>query len=102
MTRRRVLISETATRDVVDTGTYLARHSPDASERFPLAVLSTAQLLAESPGLGRPWDPARSPYRMAPVKGFPVWIIFYEADDRRLVVVRVPHGARDLPRALGL
>jgi toxin ParE1/3/4 len=42
---------------------------------------------------------ARDPYRFAVVRGFP-YIVIYDASTRPPTIVRVVHGARDLPEVL--
>jgi toxin ParE1/3/4 len=49
-------------------------------------------------GVPRP-DLADPPYRFVMVTGFP-YVIVYNADRRPPMIVRILHGARDLPEVL--
>ncbi len=40
--------------------------------------------------------------RVVLIRGFESWQVFYSVRDDRVRVERVLHGARDLPKALGL
>jgi toxin ParE1/3/4 len=49
-------------------------------------------------GVSRP-DIARDPYRFLALSGFP-YVVVYNAERRPPLIVRVVHGARDLPDLL--
>ena len=64
------------------------------------AVRSLARHLGDHPMVGtrRP-ELALDPYRFAVVQGFP-YIVVYDASTRPPTIVRIIHGARDLPEVL--
>lgn len=72
--------------------------NPDAGERFCDAVERALGLLATHPQIG-----AKSGFRHAPqvrkwvVREFPNYLLFYEDRADGVVLVRLLHGARDLP-----
>ena len=82
------------------TRTALRMKHPDAGERFLAAVDGTAKQLLAQPELGRCRPEVKSGLRSWPVEGFGNWIIFYRLEKESLRLVRLLHGARDLPRAL--
>ena len=98
---RRVVFRPAGAVDLDCIVLYLSESSVSAAERFGDAVRATAEWLAKYPGAGHRVDlgdqkpDARRQYG---VRGFPAYLMFYRHDGRRLIVVRVIHGARDLPR----
>jgi toxin ParE1/3/4 len=75
----------------------------DAARRYQKAWQSAFDTLAEMPGLGAPRDygnPKFTGVRVWPVPGFKNYLIFYQFTEVELNVLRVLHGARDIPRLL--
>lgn len=76
----------------------------DIAERYLDAVQATVRVLQEQPDLGRlrKFRAARlHGLRSMTVRGaFRVHLVFYRVEDATLVVFRVMHGMRDLPRRL--
>lgn len=84
---------------------YLAYwlESPSLAERFAGSVGDSVGLLLESPEAGRVRFDSPSlggELRSWAVTGFPAHLIFYRPGPDDLLVVRLLHGARDLPRLL--
>ena len=95
-----------ARRDLTEQASYLAENaSPSVAERFLDAVEQTAAGLAAMPRKGRIWKSARfeaksEELRVWKVAGFPKILIFNRPESSGISVVRVLHGARDLPPLL--
>jgi toxin ParE1/3/4 len=89
-----VLRTSKANLDLIHIGLTIAESNPVAADRLLDAVDKTCQLLATQPGMGR-----RRPELAANVRSFPVgqYIIFYREVPEGIQVLRVLHGARDLP-----
>ena len=105
MARRnaRLIKRPQATRDIVEIAVFIARDSPRASSRFLNAVERTFAQLARVPRIGRvyPLDhPTLSDIRCFQVSGFASYLIFYRVVDGVVEVLRVIHGARDIPTLL--
>lgn len=72
--------------------------NPDAADRFCNAIERALALLAAHPQIG-----ARAGFRHAPsvrkwvVQPFRNYLLFYEARPEGIVLIRLLHGARDLP-----
>jgi len=72
--------------------------NPDAGERFCDAVERALNLLAEYPQAG-----TKAGFRHAPqvrkwvIQPFPNYLLFYEDRPDGVLVIRLLHGARDLP-----
>ena len=97
MTRFRLTpLAEADLEKIVD---YVAGEaSPDRAEAVLADILSTAERLAESPGIGH----ARPDLSDEDVRFWSVhrYLIVYHPDSAPLEIVRVVHGARE-PGALG-
>jgi toxin ParE1/3/4 len=72
-------------------------------DRFIRAVRKTLDLLVAAPRLGRIRrfrNPLLQGIRSWPVEGFSQQLVFYRASATEIEVVRVIHGARDIPTLL--
>ena len=95
----RIHIREVAKQDVAEQWDYLRERSPDAAERFVVAVKETFDRLLRMPGLGRQREydnPALVGIRMRAVGGFEKYLIFYRQTDDGIEVIRILHSARDI------
>lgn len=99
MTTLRVLPA--ADRDTDEAADYYATTaSLDVALRFLAAVSACYEFLLENPLVGSTvsaFDARLSELRFWRVKGFEDYLVFYRALPEHLEVVRVLHGARDLP-----
>ncbi len=80
--------------DLIEIGLRIAAENPEAADRWLQLIDQKCQLLASMPQMGR--DRAD----LAPnLRSFPVgdYLIFYRPDSDGVVVIRVLHGARNLP-----
>src|SRR5947209_1858440 len=91
---RAIQVSLQARRDLEEIEEYISKDNPDAASRWLSTLREKCLLLSEQPGIGR----NRSDL-MANLRGFPVgsYIIFYRAVGSGIQIVRVLHGARDIP-----
>jgi toxin ParE1/3/4 len=89
-----VQFSIEASRDLEEVKNYISRDNPDAAVRLILLIREKCTLLAQQPGIGRDRSDILSGLR-----GFPVgnYVIFYQPTNDGIAVVRVLHGARDIP-----
>ena len=74
-----------------------------AAERFERAVRSEYARLKAFPHMGRAREfrgRELRGLRSCPLTGFPSWLVFYRVRGETVEIVRLLHGARDLPRAL--
>jgi toxin ParE1/3/4 len=82
---------------------YLTNAGHDVAERFLAAVEETARRLLDRPGIGARRSfrhPGLQDLRMHPVRGFDRHLIFYRERDDGIELVRVLHGARDIPSVM--
>ena len=97
--RRRFTLASPAKRDLVDIWTWIAISSGGARADSILERLrESCALLARNPRIGRERPEIREGVRSFAVSPH---VIFYEANQRGVRVLRVVHGARHLARALG-
>ena len=101
----RVVISPDADRDVEEQAVYIGHDSLQAAVRFQEAFARAIHDLTEMPLLGPVWESGRGQVqglRMWRVPGFEKHLIFYQPIDAGITIVRVLHGARDIPYLLDL
>lgn len=87
--------------DLLQHFIYIGEENLDTAERFLSAVEDALAKLSEMPGMGPTrafTKPELRDVRSWPVKGFQNYLIFYRATEKRLEVMRVVHGARDVDR----
>jgi len=76
----------------------LGEANPTAADGFCDAVERALKLLAQHPQLG-----VKAGFRHAPrvrkwvIREFPNYLLFYEDQTDGLLIIRLLHGARDLP-----
>lgn len=93
------LISPEALQDMSDIHNYIAMDDPDAADRVVQAFEQNVSLLATQPELGQ-LKPRLRGLRMWVVTEFPNYLMFYRERNGVLEIVRVLHGARDVPSIL--
>ena len=86
--------------DLVAIDVDIRRANPAAADRVLDAITTTLQLLAELPMIGRSREELAPGLRSLPVKRYGMYLIFYRPSPDGIQVIRVTHGARDLPREL--
>jgi toxin ParE1/3/4 len=90
--------------DLIGCYAYLGEEaSAQTADRFLNAVDKTLTLIAKSPGIGTPHQtnkPQLAGLRSFPVSKFKRYLLFYQAFDDRIELVRVLHGARDIRTVL--
>ena len=99
MTRAAVL-SPRARRDLLEAAHWIAKDNPKAAAGLRDAVVAAARRIGEHPEIGvlRP-ELADDPVRFVMLTGYP-YIVVYDADGTPPLILRVLHGARDLPEVL--
>lgn len=92
----RVRKTRAARRDYSDIWNYIARDNPDAADRVVRSFDERLELLARLPGVGRARDEL-----MPGVRSFAVgsYVLFYREANGGIELLRVLHGARDIPAA---
>jgi len=96
----RVELREAAVLDVTAIFEFLAFASPGSSPTFIRALEEAILRLSDHPRIGHPVDqrhPRLRGVRSWPVPGFPSIFVFYVPSGAGVSIVRVLHGARDLP-----
>ena len=102
----KIIRSEDVLRDIADIHLFIAVENPDAAERFLAALRLSFRTLAQWPEIGPRYQSNRAELaglRFWPVRRFTNYLIFYRviAKSGQLHIVRVLHGARDVPQVLG-
>lgn len=97
---RKATWSEPAELDVAEACDYLSMTSPELVSRFLGALEETLTFLVENPEVGKPRESQEARMqgiRSWAVRAFSSYLVFYTVTHDGLRVVRLLHGARDLP-----
>jgi toxin ParE1/3/4 len=93
------LVKARARADLKRHWRYIARDNPEAADRLLDAAEETFELLARSPGIGSERSFRKLVgIRSRAVRGFHNYLVFYQTNQETVVILRVLHGMRDLPR----
>jgi toxin ParE1/3/4 len=91
------LLSPRAEDDLIKAMRWIARDNRSAARRLRQLISEAAVRIAEHPQVGiRRLDIASGQYRFLPLTGFP-YVIVYHAEKIPPRIIRVLHGARDIP-----
>lgn len=93
----RVLLTRQAEADLLEIWSYVAADNPAAADDLLDDVDATCARLADAPHSGRLRGELAPNLRSLPVGNY---VIFYRPEEDWVVVIRVLHGARDLPELL--
>lgn len=100
---RRIAVTPRASLDLDEQVAYMAKDNLNAALRFFDSARQTFSQLAQTPGIGRPYEvsnPRLLGLRKWSVKGFEKHLIFYRLQDDCIEVVRILHAARDISTIL--
>ncbi len=95
-----VVFNPVAVTDLDDITGYIAQDSLVAANEVRQDVLSTAERLGQHPAIGiRPRFSAQrfAGIRFLPADHFPTYLLFYHELEDEIEVLRILHGARNLP-----
>ena len=106
MKQLKIIRSGESVHDIADIHLFIAVENPDAAERFLAALRLSFRTLAQWPEVGPRYQSNRAELaglRFWPVRRFANYLTFYRvtAAPRRLHIIRILHGARDVPQVLG-
>jgi toxin ParE1/3/4 len=87
-------VSDAASADLEEIWLFIAQDDPDAADRFLQNLVSRFPTLASMPLMGRLREELAVRLRSFPVGNY---VIFYRSTTGGIEIVRVLHGARDLP-----
>ena len=94
----RYILAPVARQDLREIQSYIARESLQGARRVMAEIRTACARLAENPYLGhRREDLTEQPVLFWPVRSY---FIIYRPETTPLEIVRVLHGARDIPRLL--
>ena len=105
MNKPKLSLKRQAKKDVEFIVAYIATDNPDIAKRFFTAFKSMLPLLIDMSEIGRECDFKNEflfKIRMIHIVKFPRYFIFYRKTGSKIEVLRVLHGARDLPIILEL
>lgn len=102
----RVITKRQAEEDAVEIWRLIAEDNPQSAEAFLDAIEEVSSLLSATPEIGSPRyfsHPELQGLRFLPLRKFENYLLFYRAlkDEEVIEIIRIVHGARDLPRLFG-
>ena len=90
--------TELADQDLQDISYYIALDNEVAAQRVYESVLETCAMVAEIPNMGRrPMYVEDQDILFLNVQKFKRYLVFYRKRSDDVLILRVIHGARDLP-----
>jgi toxin ParE1/3/4 len=93
------IVKDRARLDLKSHWRYIARDSLDAADRLLRAAEETFAFIAENPDIGSERSFRRLVgIRSRAVAGFKNYLVFYQVCGDAVVILRVLHGMRNLPR----
>jgi plasmid stabilization system protein ParE len=84
-----------AASDLLDIWSFIAQDNPDAADRRACDILAEAPLAGQMRK-----DLTALPLRFWVVHPYPNYLIVYDPESKPLHVIRILHGARNLPSVL--
>jgi toxin ParE1/3/4 len=91
-------VSAEAEADLSDIWSYIAEDSPTAAQGVISQIVGEFATLAAFPQMGRRRDELAPALRSFPVK---TYVIYYRPIEDGVEIIRVLHGARDIPPLFG-
>ncbi|WP_066380652.1 type II toxin-antitoxin system RelE/ParE family toxin [Anabaena sp. CA = ATCC 33047] len=89
-----ILKKPLAEADLLDIWNFIANDSFEKADRVLQKIDSQLKILASNPGMGRKRDSLVPNLRSFPVGNY---LIFYRPINQGIEVIRILHGARDIP-----
>jgi plasmid stabilization system protein ParE len=87
--------------DLFEIWTYIAQENSAAAYLIEDATYLACEFLAQNPLAGHTRkDLTPLPVRFWPVQGYPIRLIVYDPQRKPLEVIRILHGARNIPAIL--
>ena len=84
--------------DLFEIWSYIARDNTSAADRVEQAIYSACELLANSPLAGTTRKDLTSlPVRFWVIPPFPNYFLVYDPQTEPLQIIRILHGARNIP-----
>lgn len=99
-----VVFYREAQEDANSIAHYIAKDNLAAATRFLDELDDLCEMLIKTPNIGSKRVFKNSQFedmRVLPLKKFPNYLVFYRLQESTIEIVRVIHGARDLPRLFG-
>ena len=90
----RVLRTDQAEQDLIDIWSYISDDNSDAADRLLDEIDVVCDTLADTPHAGRRREELSDGLRSMHVGNY---VILYRSRGESVIVIRVLHGARDLP-----
>jgi toxin ParE1/3/4 len=100
---RQIRIRSAARADIKGIAETIGKDRPRSARRFFFAAEKLMKRVLDFPELGGLYESNEEDFeglRVLSIKGFKTYLLFYRVHDDSVEVVRVLHGARDIPAIL--
>lgn len=100
---KRLILRPQVYLDLDEIAAYIQKDNHQSAIRFLEQAESTFDSLVDMPGLGSPYALRKTTYqdlRSFPVRDFKNYLIFYQRTSEGIEILRVLHGARNVPSIL--
>lgn len=100
MSLNKITYRQKALEDIAEIVQYLAMENPNSAKLFRKALEETIEVIAAMPEIGSQRHfkhPDLANVRFVPIKQFEKHLVFFQVCDNNLHIIRIVHGARDLP-----
>lgn len=100
MNLSKIIYRQKALEDIAEIVQYLAMDNPNVAKLFRERLEETTTAIAQMPEIGSQRHfkhPDLANVRFVPMKHFKKHLIFYHVCDNSLHIIRIVHGARNLP-----
>jgi toxin ParE1/3/4 len=94
-----IITTEEAIFDIAEQAAFIAEENPNAADRYISVVRETIASLCDKPTRGslyKTGNPKPKGLRRLIVPGFKNYLVFHPEEPRKIRVIRVLHGARDI------
>jgi plasmid stabilization system protein ParE len=97
----RYQLTPEAISDLFEIWNFISKDNPEAADRVEQAIFRTCEFLVDSPLSGRVRkDLTPASVRFWVVNPYSKYLIVYDPEKKPLQIIRILHGARDLPAIL--
>ncbi len=100
MNLNQIVYRQKALEDIAEIVQSLAIENPNVAKLFRKYLEETTTAIAQMPKIGSQRHfkhPDLANVRFVPMKHFKKHLIFYQVSDNKLHIIRIVHGARNLP-----
>ncbi len=97
----RLVFLVTAVEDMTGIRSFIAEDNPEAARKVAARLKEIIKSLEKMPNLGKPGRVFGTRELITPHLGKTTYLVVYRVKNKRIEILRVLHGARDIDSLLG-